>query len=133
MDGLYRMDMARKFLQMGRTRSLRYALRPGGRKYESSSLEGGNKDEDKDKDAGGNHGKGKASGKGKGKGKEIPRTGKVYDEEKSRGARVFEDHLERVWADEVYLAWWEEWRGRQGLSGRGPRSLRGREVGKAGG
>ena len=29
----YSMDICRKFLQMGRTRSLRYALRPGGRKY----------------------------------------------------------------------------------------------------
>ncbi|GJN94516.1 hypothetical protein Rhopal_007599-T1 [Rhodotorula paludigena] len=34
-------DMARKFLQMGMTRSLRYANRAGGRKYAAASAAGG--------------------------------------------------------------------------------------------
>ena len=113
---------------MGRTRSLRYALRPGGRKYESSKRAIGDKTESETEEKG----KGKGSGKGNEKGKEIPRTGKVHDEEKLRGARVFEGHLERVWADEVYLASWSVWRGRQGLEGRIPRiSKVRRRVGKA--
>lgn len=36
-------DMARKFLQMGYTRSRRYANHKSGRKYKSSSTEGSQK------------------------------------------------------------------------------------------
>ncbi|KAK8869765.1 hypothetical protein IAR55_000333 [Kwoniella newhampshirensis] len=73
------MDITRKFLQMGRTRSLRYALRPGGRKYSAST------------------------------GEEMARTGKVYDEEKRKGAGVFEGYLDRCWRDEVYQEAYDEW------------------------
>jgi hypothetical protein len=66
------MDIARKFLQMGYTRSTRYALRPSGRKYSPST------------------------------GLEVPRTGKIWDGEKYRGARVFKDVWERVEADGRY-------------------------------
>lgn len=64
---------------MGRTRSLRYALRPGGRKY--------------DKDEKGNK-------------VEIPRTGEVHDESKMRGARIYQDYEERIWADKTYKRLW---------------------------
>ena len=85
------MDTARKFIQMGRTRSLRYALRAGGRKYKTSEQDG------------------------KGKRKvEIPRTGNVYDQGKLRGAQVFEDYLRRVWEDEIYIDHWQRWRREQG-------------------
>jgi hypothetical protein len=102
-----RMDITRKFIQMGRTRSLRYALRKGGRKYEP--LESDPK------------GKGKETEKGRRKTKEeedeerklkteIPRTGEVYDQEKLNGANVFEEYLDRCWASEEYSKAWEDWR-----------------------
>jgi hypothetical protein len=75
----YRMDIARKFIQMGRTRSLRYALRPGGRKYNRET------------------------------GKEMERTGKVADEGKLRGAQIFEGRLKLVEEDEVYAKRKAEW------------------------
>ncbi|ORY27188.1 hypothetical protein BCR39DRAFT_448156, partial [Naematelia encephala] len=74
------MDISRKFIQMGRTRSLRYALRRSGRKYDPSS------------------------------GKEMERTGEVYDVEKSKGARVFETVLERCWSDIIYSEAFEAFR-----------------------
>lgn len=77
------MDTSRKFLQMGRTRSLRYALRPGGQKYTK-----------------GEHGKKEP----------MDRTGKVYDEEKLKGANVFEGFVDRCWADDVYNGAFERWR-----------------------
>ena len=108
------MDTARKFLQMGRTRSLRYALRRGGKKYDHTP---------------------------NGEREEIPRTGEVYDEEKLRGAGVFEGFLGRVWEDAVYLGNWEEWRGKQGngsgtggqgsMGKRRARAEGGREAGQA--
>ncbi len=99
-----RMDMARKFLQMGRTRSLRYALRPGGRKYAANPP---NPSTDE--------GQEESNGNGTGKVKvEIPRTGEVHDEEKLKGAGVFEEYLRKVWGDGVYVEKWEEWRQQQG-------------------
>lgn len=83
------MDIARKFIQMGRTRSLRYALRPGGKKYKTKK--GSNDD-----------GGGRV---------QMKRTGEVYDEEKLKGASVFEDYERKCWADEVYLRLWSEWGG----------------------
>ncbi|WVR05186.1 hypothetical protein IAU60_002198 [Kwoniella sp. DSM 27419] len=74
------MDICRKFIQMGRTRSLRYALRPGGRKYDPST------------------------------GKERQRTGQVYDQGKLDGAGVYEAWLARCWDDEAYKELWDEWR-----------------------
>lgn len=97
--------MCRKFIQMGRTRSLRYALRKGGRKYEHPSTEGNGK------------GKGKATAEVSSekedhekRGKEIPRTGEVYDQGKLEGANIFEGYLDRCWDDEVYSKAWTDWR-----------------------
>jgi hypothetical protein len=84
------MDIARKFIQMGRTRSLRYALRPGGKKYKTKKGSKGD-------DTGGRV--------------EMKRTGEVYDEEKLKGASVFEVYERRCWEDEVYLRLWNEWGG----------------------
>ena len=97
------MDITRKFIQMGRTRSLRYALRKGGRKYEPLASEA------------------KVTAKGKRKTKEeedeerkmkteIPRTGEVYDQEKLNGANVFEEYLAKCWESEEYSKAWEDWR-----------------------
>ncbi|WVW83044.1 hypothetical protein I302_105061 [Kwoniella bestiolae CBS 10118] len=74
------MDICRKFIQMGRTRSLRYALRPGGKKYDTST------------------------------GKEQKRTGKVYDQGKLDGANVYEGWLDKCWGDEAYKKAWEDWK-----------------------
>jgi hypothetical protein len=87
---MHRMDITRKFIQMGRTRSLRYALRPGGRKYDKET------------------------------GQEIERTGEVADQGKLKGAQIFEDHLKVIERDEVYVAAKNAWRveveGRKPLS-----------------
>ncbi|KAI5450603.1 hypothetical protein NCC49_002862 [Naganishia albida] len=73
------MDVTRKFIQMGRTRSLRYALRPGGRKYDKTT------------------------------GQEMKRTGKVADDSKLKGAKIFEACLKRIEGDEVYAKAKKEW------------------------
>lgn len=73
------MDVTRKFIQMGRTRSLRYALRPGGRKYDKLT------------------------------GEEMKRTGKVADEGKLKGAKIFEACLKKIEEDEVYAKAKKEW------------------------
>jgi hypothetical protein len=73
------MDVTRKFIQMGRTRSLRYALRPGGRKYDKTT------------------------------GKEMKRTGEVADESKLKGAKIFEACLKRIEGDEVYAKAKKSW------------------------
>ena len=78
--------MCRKFIQMGRTRSLRYALRPGGKKYEKD--ENGNK-------------------------VEIPRTVEVHDEGKMAGARVYQDYEERIWSDKTYRRLWAKFGGKE--------------------
>lgn len=77
-------DTARKFIQMGRTRSLRYALRPGGKKYEHD-------DETGEK-------------------KEIKRTGEVHDQGKLDGAGVFAEVLKRCWEDGWYQDAFERWK-----------------------
>ncbi|WRT67182.1 uncharacterized protein IL334_004148 [Kwoniella shivajii] len=74
------MDICRKFIQMGRTRSLRYALRPGGKKYDSQT------------------------------GKEFKRSGKIYDQGKLDGANVYEDYLGKCWDDLKYKKSWDGWR-----------------------
>jgi hypothetical protein len=73
------MDVTRKFLQMGYTRSTRYALRPSGRKYNPST------------------------------GAEMSRTGDIWDEEKYRGASVFKDAWKRVEGDEMYASERARW------------------------
>lgn len=68
------MDMARKYLQMGWTRAMRYAKYPGGRKYET--------DEDGDR---------------------VERDRQEwYDEEKREIALVYKRRLDRVREDERY-------------------------------
>lgn len=69
---------------MGRTRSLRYALRPGGKKY--------------------------ATDPDTGEKKEMKRTGEVYDQGKLDGAGVFERVLKRCWEDSWYADTFERWR-----------------------
>ncbi|WP_226011952.1 DUF4385 family protein [Halomicrobium salinisoli] len=68
------MDMARKYLQMGWTRAMRYAKYPGGQKYETG--------ED---------------------GERVERDPQEwYDEEKREIARIYRDHLDRVRDDPEY-------------------------------
>jgi hypothetical protein len=97
-----RMDITRKFIQMGRTRSLRYALRKGGRKYEpvepDPKREKGKRKTKEEEDEV-RHTK-----------TEIPRTGEVYDQEKLNGANVFEEYLAKCWGSEEYSKAWEDWR-----------------------
>lgn len=99
------MDITRKFIQMGRTRSLRYALRKGGRKYEDPTESKGKRKRTDDDDETEEGQGGRAAGR-----KEIPRTGEVYDESKLEGANIFEGYLDKCWADEVYVRAWEDWR-----------------------
>jgi hypothetical protein len=80
------MDMARKYLQMGWTRALRYAKYPGGQKYERR--EDGTRVE------------------------RDPR--EWYDEEKREIAGVYRDALDRVREDDVYLTLRERHRERYG-------------------
>jgi hypothetical protein len=82
------MDISRKFLQMGRTRSLRYALRKGGKKYKIPSI-------------------GHFSHTGQ---DEIPRTGEVYDEGKLKGAQIYERYWKKCWDDEIYIKAFEAWK-----------------------
>ncbi len=74
------MDIARKFIQMGYTRSTRYALRPGGRKYDQDT------------------------------GEEIPRTGEIADQEKYEGSLIFKEYRKKIEEDETYVEAKEEWR-----------------------
>jgi hypothetical protein len=68
------MDMARKYLQMGWTRAMRYAKYPGGRKYREN--------ED---------------------GERVEREPQEwYDEEKREIALVYKSYLDRVREDETY-------------------------------
>jgi hypothetical protein len=132
------MDTARKFIQMGRTRSLRYALRPGGRKYARVT------DSDGDVPSGPSgskspktqshheheheheHAVSDGPRNGEKKGKEMQRTGKVYDKEKLQGAEVFRGYENRAWGDEVYADAWERWKAGE----RGFLSSNDSEVGK---
>lgn len=115
--------MARKFIQMGRTRSLRYALRKGGRKYEQSPC--GNqqalksskhatskrsKGKDKETETDDDETEEKVEEPERGRKKEIPRTGQVYDKGKLEGANIFEGYLNRCWEEEAYSKAWEDWR-----------------------
>ncbi len=76
------MDMARKFLQMGITRSRRYANHKGGKKYD------GPVPSDK-KGQSGAHGR-----------KELPKT--PEDPEKAESARIFQEKYYLVKNDEIY-------------------------------
>jgi hypothetical protein len=103
------MDITRKFIQMGRTRSLRYALRKGGRKYEptaSADSKSQSKEKGKTKansvDADGEEDRRTKT--------EIPRTGEIYDQGKLDGANIFEGYLDKCWASGEYAKAWEDWR-----------------------
>jgi hypothetical protein len=75
------MDMARKFIQMGYTRSRRYANHKGGKKYD------GPVPDDK-KGQSGAHGRA-----------ELPRT---VDEVKAASARIFYSYWQKAKSDAVY-------------------------------
>lgn len=80
------MDMARKFLQMGYTRSRRYANHKGGKKYDGSVPE------DK-KGISGAHGR-----------KELPRIAqREQDADKVESARIFYEYYKRALAHPVYM------------------------------
>ncbi|HEX8550087.1 MAG TPA: DUF4385 domain-containing protein [Abditibacteriaceae bacterium] len=83
------MDMARKFLQMGITRSRRYANHPGGKKYD------GPVPSDK-KGVSGAHGR-----------KELPKT---EDPIKAECARIFQEKYLLAKNDEAYIALAQEHR-----------------------
>ncbi|RXK39494.1 hypothetical protein M231_03163 [Tremella mesenterica] len=114
------MDICRKFLQMGRTRSLRYALRRGGKKYGTSSSTGAATGESET--TGGRVGKQPTR-------KEIPRTGKIYDEEKSKGASIFENYVKRCWEDETYVSAFEEWKAKHNTQQPKAKSMGSKEGG----
>ncbi|WP_462265862.1 DUF4385 domain-containing protein [Mucilaginibacter sp.] len=78
------MDMARKFLQMGYTRSRRYANHKSGKKYE------GPVPDDK-KGQSGAHGR-----------EQLPRE---VDEVKAMSAQIFYNYWQRAKADKVYVEW----------------------------
>lgn len=80
------MDMARKYLQMGWTRSLRYAKYPGGQKYVED--DDGNRVE-----------------------REPQRW---YDEEKYEISQIYKEHLDAVKADDQYQRAKERHRERHG-------------------
>ena len=72
-DDLVGMDMARKYLQMGWTRAMRYAKYPGGKKYEQKD------------------------------GERVEREPqRYYDEEKHEIALLYKEYLDRVRDDEAY-------------------------------
>jgi hypothetical protein len=79
------MDMARKYLQMGWTRAMRYAKYPGGRKYEREDGERREREPQQ-----------------------------WYDEEKREIALVYKRYLDRVREDGEYRERREEWTERYG-------------------
>ncbi|KAG8627983.1 hypothetical protein KVT40_003856 [Elsinoe batatas] len=73
------MDMARKFIQMGMTRSKRYANHKGGRKYEATVGEDGKR-------------------------KQLPKSDDHKDkEEKEEASRIFKEVWQSCKADETYI------------------------------
>ena len=85
-DEFVGMDMARKYLQMGWTRAMRYAKYPGGKKYE--------RDDDSDR---------------------VEREPQEwYDPEKREIALVYREHLDRVREDDAYERAKREHRERHG-------------------
>jgi Domain of unknown function (DUF4385) len=78
------MDMARKFLQMGYTRSRRYANHTGGKKYDGPVPTA-------KKGISGAHGR-----------DELPRS--IEDPDKAESARIFFEKYSIAKADETYLA-----------------------------
>lgn len=83
-DDFVGMDVVRKFVQMGKTRSLRYALRPGGKKYDTKT------------------------------GQEIAKSGDVADQSKYEGAQIFAQCLDRINEDAVYAKRKKAWKASEG-------------------
>ena len=81
------MDMARKFLQMGYTRSRRYANHPSGRKYQSNPQD--ETDPEKRKAA---------------REKILPQSENWADSEKAQSARIFYAIYEKAKDDPQYIA-----------------------------
>lgn len=92
------MDMARKYLQMGWTRSMRYAKHRTGKKYVGAVPP--------DK-------KGRSGAHGR------PLTPEETDAEKLRSARIFRERLDAVLADPSYAAMREEHKKRHETRRRG--------------
>lgn len=82
------MDMARKFLQMGYTRSRRYANHSSGKKYENDS-------EDAKKDSASR--------------KVLPQDANWEKSEKAQSARIFYEQYLKVKTDPEYVQMKEEW------------------------
>ncbi|MFC4436371.1 MULTISPECIES: DUF4385 domain-containing protein [Natrialbaceae] len=92
------MDMARKYLQMGYTRAMRYAKYPGGRKYDESEAHSAS---DGERTASASDG--------------SEREAKQWaDDEKRAAALVFESYWERVREDQAYQNAKERHRDRHG-------------------
>lgn len=79
-DDFVGMDVTRKFLQMGKTRSMRYAMRPGGRKYDQRT------------------------------GQEIAKSGDIADQSKYDGAQIFASYLAKVNEDAAYAKRKHDWK-----------------------
>jgi hypothetical protein len=89
------MDMARKYLQMGWTRAMRYAKYPGGRKYREREARSAS-----------NASGATASNED---GERVEREPQEwYDEEKREIALVYKEYLDRVREDETYRRMREE-------------------------
>ncbi|MFC7193528.1 DUF4385 family protein [Halosimplex aquaticum] len=90
-DDFVGMDLARKYLQMGWTRAMRYAKYPGGNKYRT------------DEDGEARSASDSASGETASGGKRAERDPQQwYDPEKREIAVVYKEYLDRVRGDEAY-------------------------------
>ncbi|WP_276299821.1 DUF4385 domain-containing protein [Halorussus lipolyticus] len=90
------MDMARKYLQMGYTRAMRYAKYPGGQKYEDNEAHRA------------------SNGSGETANREEREPQEWYDEEKREIALRFETKWEQVREDDKYQRLRDEHREKHG-------------------
>lgn len=86
------MDMARKFLQMGYTRSRRYANHSSGKKYVINPQDAISIDEEK-----------------KARRNQLPRAADFTHNEKAEAARIFYEYYKKVKEDAFYKKKKEEW------------------------
>lgn len=86
------MDMARKFLQMGYTRSRRYANHPSGRKYKVNPQNYISKIDEK-----------------KARLNQLPRALDFKENEKAESAKIFYTYYQKVMLDEFYLIQKKVW------------------------
>lgn len=85
-DDFVGMDMARKFLQMGFTRSRRYANHKSGRKYESNPQLEETKEEEQ-----------------KARKKILPQAADALNSEKAESARIFYEYYKKAKDDQDYI------------------------------